>query len=1204
FSQGGCDAIISNCAEVIVVPAPVVSITTPLSDTICIGGTIDAIEFTVIGGVGIQTNTWSGTGPGGYSITELGDTPWNPGSIFDTAGSYEFYVTVDFDGSGCNQSISETVTITVLEDPVLTAPSPLTQQICQDSSVECLVGTATGGIGDYTFNWYLVGGSGVSLLSSEPGVSTSTYCPPTDVVGTFEYYYTVTTEISGCETTSSNAEVIVTPGPSIDNQPLATQTVCKDGATIDLEVSYENGIGEPTYQWYVSDTCDTTDLTSAIADATSSSYTPQSGDLGTSYYFAVLTFSQGGCDAIISNCAEVIVKPIAEIPDEVIDICDVSSYVLNPQDGLIPDLNTIVPSGTTYTWTFVDNINIDGESLVSVSLFPEGVGAPSTFDSGILDNVNPLFNVLETVEFDVTPWTDGCSGSPFRITITVSPKPQINGIITNTDCSYSDSLCEGSIEISPIGMAPFTYNWTSTTTGTIISNPTEKDQFDFCPGTYELNITDDSGCSYDYYYEIIPPVPVNFNLVALSGISCNNVNDPPCDGFIEMSFSGGTLPYTSIEWFGETAPGSGIFTVGPFINTDNPLQILNACEGRYHLEVIDANGCQYISDPYIIEQFNTPITLLDTVSNFNGFNIDCNGANTGSISVNLDGGSGTYNYTLLDSAATIIYQGILNSSPASISFEFLTAGDYSLTVTDPICPFDIVVPYNLTQPDPLIVSATLIDPICSGGLATYDLSATGGVPPYTGTGPIQAPSGSITFTVFDTNGCSDILTTSVTESAELASTSLVTNALCFGDLGSLEITPNGGVGVLTVSLFDASLTPLSSQLTTTGIAVQFNELAGTYFYKVEDANGCETNSVVIVISEPQQLEVTSVISTNLNCNSTPAFENGSICITIIGGANPFPTGSGWVDNGGGNWCLTGLSEGTYQIDVTDENGCPLFTEIPDVVMTRPVEITAFFTDTIDIDCTSDTATQTNTIVLNGGVPPYEITWSGGVWDPLTQELMETSVSGNYTAFVNDQYGLANGCPPIAFSLDPIVFFEFGISDFSLYSTNSDFCGVYSIGDPINFQNNSSGDIVNFTWNFGDGSPPISGVDTTSHIYNQPGTYTIELTLEDMYGCLDIFSETIKVTKGYEIILPTAFTPNRDGINETIRPVFNCITTLKMSIYDTFGSELYQETGKTIYGWDGTIDGNPAENGNYIIVVVAETSNGEVIELNGPITLIK
>jgi gliding motility-associated-like protein len=218
--------------------------------------------------------------------------------------------------------------------------------------------------------------------------------------------------------------------------------------------------------------------------------------------------------------------------------------------------------------------------------------------------------------------------------------------------------------------------------------------------------------------------------------------------------------------------------------------------------------------------------------------------------------------------------------------------------------------------------------------------------------------------------------------------------------------------------------------------------------------------------------------------------------------------------------------------------------------------------------------------------------------------METSVSGNYTAFVNDQFGLANGCPPIAFPLDPIVFFEFGVSDFSLSSTNSDFCGVYAIGDPINFQNNSTGDIVDFTWNFGDGSLPISGVDALTHIYNLPGTYTIELALEDMYGCLDIFSETIKVTRGYEIILPTAFTPNGDGINETIRPVFNCITTLKMSIYDTFGSLLYEEKGNTINGWDGTINGNQAENGNYIIVVSAESFNGEVIELSGPITLIK
>ena len=60
----------------------------------------------------------------------------------------------------------------------------------------------------------------------------------------------------------------------------------------------------------------------------------------------------------------------------------------------------------------------------------------------------------------------------------------------------------------------------------------------------------------------------------------------------------------------------------------------------------------------------------------------------------------------------------------------------------------------------------------------------------------------------------------------------------------------------------------------------------------------------------------------------------------------------------------------------------------------------------------------------------------------------------------------------------------------------------------------------------------------------------------------------------------------------------------MSIYDTWGSLIYTETGDNIYGWDGTIDGNPAENGNYIMVVTAKAFNGAIIDLNGPVTPIK
>jgi gliding motility-associated-like protein len=65
-----------------------------------------------------------------------------------------------------------------------------------------------------------------------------------------------------------------------------------------------------------------------------------------------------------------------------------------------------------------------------------------------------------------------------------------------------------------------------------------------------------------------------------------------------------------------------------------------------------------------------------------------------------------------------------------------------------------------------------------------------------------------------------------------------------------------------------------------------------------------------------------------------------------------------------------------------------------------------------------------------------------------------------------------------------------------------------------------------------------------------------------------------------------------------------MNNVEISIYDTFGSLLYVESGSDIYGWDGTLNGKMAENGNYIIVVKAITLFGENIELNGPITLIR
>jgi len=211
--------------------------------------------------------------------------------------------------------------------------------------------------------------------------------------------------------------------------------------------------------------------------------------------------------------------------------------------------------------------------------------------------------------------------------------------------------------------------------------------------------------------------------------------------------------------------------------------------------------------------------------------------------------------------------------------------------------------------------------------------------------------------------------------------------------------------------------------------------------------------------------------------------------------------------------------------------------------------------------------------------------------------MTTSLEGTVIVDIVDSLGCSS---QITFDVE---LFELGYPDFSYDSFTLSNCGILSIDDPIQFTNLSSGDYQSIEWNFGDGF--ISNEENPLHIYDLPGTYYITQTVNYPYGCsYDIIKEII-ITKGYEIILPNAFTPNSDTINDTIRPVFNCMEFVQMSIYDTFGSLIYSESSDgEIYGWDGTIEGKPAENGNYILVVKAESWNGKVIDINGPITLIK
>ena len=142
------------------------------------------------------------------------------------------------------------------------------------------------------------------------------------------------------------------------------------------------------------------------------------------------------------------------------------------------------------------------------------------------------------------------------------------------------------------------------------------------------------------------------------------------------------------------------------------------------------------------------------------------------------------------------------------------------------------------------------------------------------------------------------------------------------------------------------------------------------------------------------------------------------------------------------------------------------------------------------------------------------------------------------------------------------------------------------------------------WNFGDGN--TSTEENPTHTYTARGWYDVTLTVEFILGCSYSITKTLYIGDDYEMVIPNAFTPNLDNINETFRPVYYGITSIRLTVYDTWGTLIYYEdsTQNEMIGWDGTINGKKAENGNFFYQVSATTYTGNLIEKNGAFTLIR
>src|SRR3989339_351459 len=148
---------------------------------------------------------------------------------------------------------------------------------------------------------------------------------------------------------------------------------------------------------------------------------------------------------------------------------------------------------------------------------------------------------------------------------------------------------------------------------------------------------------------------------------------------------------------------------------------------------------------------------------------------------------------------------------------------------------------------------------------------------------------------------------------------------------------------------------------------------------------------------------------------------------------------------------------------------------------------------------------------------------------------------------------------------------------------------------INFYDQTSGEPVSWNWNFGNGN--ISDQQNTNTVYTHDGSYTVLLTVKNQYGCQDTAMKIIDIKEA--IFIPSAFTPDGDGVNDQFEILYNGNFIYSIKIVNRWGQEIWN--GDQTQMWDGkTKDGNECSQGTYYYFLNG-SMNGLGKEYKGSVT---
>ena len=727
--------------------------------------------------------------------------------------------------------------------------------------------TAAGGVAPYSYSWSNTG-TNATASNLAPG----------------NYQVTVT-GANGC-TVVGTGTVDNTNVPLVPTAVVTANNSCVSGnGSVDLSVA---PAGNYSYTWSNAATAeDLSNLSSGIYTVTVS---------------AGPTCSATASFTVTSSTSEPVISSV------------ITAAICGQSDGAI---NLTVTGGTTpYTYLWSNMATTEDLSAIPSGLYSVTVSASngctasanftvannsSTFS--LAGNATPLTNCQNNngaVDLQITPagpygieWSNmatsedlsGLAAGTYTVTVTQTGSctasitftvedqrllPSLLSVVTPEICGLSN----GAINlIVNGGTAPLSINW---------SNSAVSEDLTALPGgIYSVTVSDVNGCS-DVLTDTVPNNPINFSTTV------NVVPNTSClasNGSISLQVN-----------------PAGVYTYS--WNTGQTTSAISGLSPGMYISTVSAGGTCVVIDTVVVDN-NTPAPVLSTVVT----NALCSQP-TGSIDLTVSGGQSPYSYAWSNQTSPQDPFGLL---PGTYTVTVTAASGCSSTASAVVGNDSNNFSINGQVTDNSSCTAgngSINVTMTPSGTYTYLWSNTAITEDISG-----LTAGTYGITVTDLSGCA--INSSFTVANNQANPVLsgnVVNILCFGaNTGSIATSVTGGTGPYSYNWSPAQ----------PGAGANLNNLvAGNYLVTVTDALGC-TAAASFNVAQPAGGLV--VACTQVQVVSIPGATDGVGAVTLLGGAGPYTVAlnPGSVSNNvsAGTLNFPNLGEGTYQVVVTDANGC-------------------------------------------------------------------------------------------------------------------------------------------------------------------------------------------------------------------------------------------------------------------------------------------